>query len=121
MTEREDLDRKLLKFLDREEDDPIHKRLQRQADWMVEHEAKDDARHVELLRASDSQSWRIATLEQRAQKLEKDIDDSGVHHLESLRAKAKKVDDLIMRIVWLGLSALLAGGIVELIHRVAGK
>lgn len=116
-----DLDEMLRRYLEREEADPIRRRLEAQADWSVEHERKDDHRHGDIIRAIDGHAFRISGLEAKAVHLEDEVENTGQHRLDSIRAKAKRWDDLLWRIIGLGVVGLLGAGVVELVHRFAGK
>ena len=121
-----DIEDMLRDYLKREEDDPIRKRLdelskrqQNQADWQQEHETKDAARHVELLRKFDAHDYRITNLEKQAGKLEEEVEDTKTHDLRKLREREKRVSDTLWKIAVVVLMTLLGGGVVEFIHRVS--
>jgi len=125
---REQLDEMLWEYLRKEEDDPLRdrldlhgKRLENQANWSIEHEKLDATRHGELMRALDGHNFRIGNLEKVADKLEDEVEDTKSHDLRALRASNKRWSDLLWRIAGLALAALLAGGVVEFVHRVSGK
>jgi len=102
------LDDMLREYLLREKADPIRDRLKGLADWAMEHDDKDNKRHGELLLAQQSHNFRLATLEQRAEKVEDEVEDTKTHNLESLKKKQERFDNWAFRAV-AGVVIFLAG------------
>jgi len=84
-----DLDDLLRDFLRRENDDPVRTHLARQFDWMQRHEALDNQRHTEIMRNLDAHGYRLKTLESEQNRLDRVVEDTGRHEIESLRARAR--------------------------------
>ena len=117
MSTREELDAMLLKYLQREEDDPIRKRLEHHANWQMEHDRKDEERHVTVVRALDGHNFRLQSLEQKATKLEGEVEDTGEHRVADLqrqlsdaRGSLEKRDET-RRNFWLGVVTAIVGGV----------
>lgn len=115
-----DLDDMLREYLTREREDPIRKRLENQAEWMLKHEREDSGRHAELMLVINGHGFRLTTLEGKATALEEDVEITGQHNIDALRLKARRIDDAVFKAVMIAVIALLGGGIVEFIHRAAG-
>ena len=113
-----DLDEMLRRYLQREEEDPIRKRLERTAEWQIEHDQKDEHRHGEVVRALDGHNFRLQTLEQKAVKLAEDVEDTGEHRLEALQAALNEAKGQIQsthterRNFWIGVGSAVIGGVI---------
>jgi hypothetical protein len=115
-----ELDDMLRRYLEREEADPVRKRLERQAEWSIEHDRKDDVRHAEIVRSLDGHDYRIGSLEAKASELSSEFENTGRHNLESLRVKARRIDDVRLKVAVGVCIAVLSGGLVQLLHLLGG-
>ena len=108
--DRAELDQMLLDYLRREQDDPIRKRLENQADWMLKHERQDEERHTSLLRAIDAHGYRLGSLEAKAGELADEVEHTGQHHIEELKSKDKRAGERVWDVVKLLLAAVIGAG-----------
>jgi hypothetical protein len=115
MATREELDSRLARYLDREDEDPIRQRMARFVDWQHAHEAA----HTELLRVLDSHAYRLGSLEFKASELAKGVEDTGRHYVTELRGKVKRVDDLWWRILLMIIVAIGGSGIGAIVYHLA--
>jgi len=96
------LDERLKDYLDREDQHPIREMLGR------------------LTRRIDDHHRRITALEDKSEKLEDDVEDTKSRDLKALRAKQKRIDDIVWSAFKVLLFTLVGAGIVETLHRLAG-
>lgn len=132
-----DLDEMLREFLEREKKNPLDEiktRLANAADWQVEHETKDEARHKELMEFRVSQERRVTSLEKDVEHLTKDVDrveeTTGSHNIpEILKAArgpvskpplfAKAFEGEIGKWVGRAVGAALVAAVTWVVHEVA--
>lgn len=117
----DDLDQMLRAYLEREREDPIRKRLENAAQWQIDHEAKDAERFGTVIRTLDSHNFRLGNLEHKAEKIEAEVENTGNHNIEELRARNRRWTDGAWKLGYAAVALILGGGIIEFIHRVSGK
>ena len=114
-----DLDDRLRRYLDREDEAPIHATVRRIVDQMNVHEIKDVERHEELRRITDSHHHRITTLESRATELAREVEDTGRYHVDELTRKVRRTDATIYKAGVLVVAALIGAGVVASVQALA--
>lgn len=119
MATREEIDARLARYLDAEDDDPIRRRLANYAEWQVQHEKDDGRRHAEVIRALDGHSYRLGSLELKAGELAKGVEDTGRHYVSALTHRVKRVDDLVWSIVRAIVFVLGGAGVGALVYHLA--
>ena len=119
VTRSEDLDSRLARYLDREEEDPVRRILHKQADWQFQHEKDDATRHGEVMRSLEGHAHRLGSLEFKAGELAKGVEDTGRHYVSELRGKVKRWDDLVWRIVTALVLVVGGAGVGALVYHLA--
>ena len=114
-----DLDDRLRRYLDREDEAPIHVTVRRIVDQMNVHEIKDVERHEELRRITDSHHHRISTLEAKSTELAREVEDTGRHHVDELTRKVRRTDATIYKAGVLVVAAIIGAGLVASIQAIA--
>jgi len=84
-----DLDLRLARFLQDQEDNPIQETLKTIADNQLEHEKKDNDRHVEVKLLVEGHSGRLTALEQRTARLEDREEDTATRDRRTLELAAR--------------------------------
>lgn len=116
----DDLDEMLRAYLLHEREDPIRRRLEKLTDWQVAHEAKHLEQDGRLIRMLDGMSFRVTTLEQKADKLADDVEDTKTHDVKALRRKSDRIDSTVFRAVAVVVLVLLGAGTYAAIRDIAG-
>lgn len=111
-TDIEDL---LRRYLEKEAEDPIRRRLEVITNWQLNHDKQDDSRHADIFRTLDGHNYRITGLEQKANEIKTEVEDTKNHNLDEIRKRNSMfrerettVRDLIVKTLW-GILILLAG------------
>jgi len=85
----EDLDRKLARFLNDQEENPIRETLERIANNQLLHEKQDSDRHTELKEVIAGHAGRLTALEQRTARLEDREEDTATRDRRTLELAAR--------------------------------
>lgn len=109
---RDELDRKLLAYLEKSEraEDPVRAALGTLTSQVTLLGQKLDANHVIV-------SERIAGLSARVDKLEDDVEDTGVHNLSIAREEAQWWKRWLLGV----LAAVIAGGVLGAVGYIVGS
>jgi hypothetical protein len=85
----DDLDRRLARFLNDQEENPIRDTLDRIANNQLLHEKQDSDRHTELKEVIAGHAGRLTALEQRTARLEDREDDTATRDRRTLELAAR--------------------------------
>lgn len=111
---------RLLRYLEHEDTEPIRGMIREMGSQLLAYEQANIQRFGDIRTLIDGHNWRLSQLEQKANKLEDKVEETGRHQIQSLRAKAKRYEDTGWLVVRATLLVLLGGGVVEFVHRVMG-
>lgn len=84
-----DLDRRLARFLNDQEENPTREILERIANQQLSHEKEDQNRHTELKEVIAGHAGRLTALEQRTARLEDREEDTATRDRRTLELAAE--------------------------------